>query len=343
MREGQKVWIEGVKGFSPGEYADSVHGCQARILEALGEPLTYDELVCCSGFAFRIGVHEQMCPSAGHPCCGYMCLDNAFRAMPWKMKPYESFPWGAPKDDRAAFEAEVCAAVAASIDRGIPVHHGGEEDGLIIGCADGGRRWWCVHPYHKWGAEPFWHDKAKGSAGGNWPWVVVVWQGPKPAGERVPDRDLTVAALRLAVDMWKTQKREAYFCGDAAYGHWLDWLRGVDAGTVEDPKAGMQGNGWCFDVLVHSRRIAARWLERKAPVLGGPARGPLGVAAGRYGQTADACMKDLECPWGLAVGPGKFDQWTGAMRRDQIERLEAAREHDRAAIAAIEQALEALR
>ena len=43
-----------------------------------------------------------------------------------------------PKNDRAAFEAEACAAIKASIDRGIPVHYGGEEDGLIIGYANEG-------------------------------------------------------------------------------------------------------------------------------------------------------------------------------------------------------------
>ena len=60
MRESRKVWLEGVTGFSPGEYVDSVHGSQARILQALGEPLTDDALVCYSGFAFRVGVHQAM-------------------------------------------------------------------------------------------------------------------------------------------------------------------------------------------------------------------------------------------------------------------------------------------
>ncbi|MFO7943849.1 MAG: hypothetical protein R6U51_06080 [Anaerolineales bacterium] len=97
-----RVWIDGVQGFSPDEYASSVHGSQARILQVLDEPLTYDDLICYSGFAFRIGVHEEMCPSAGHTCCGYMCVENGLRAMPWKMKSYESFPWSQPDTDRPA-------------------------------------------------------------------------------------------------------------------------------------------------------------------------------------------------------------------------------------------------
>jgi hypothetical protein len=35
--EVDQVWIEGVAGFSPGEYASSAPGCQARRLEAARE------------------------------------------------------------------------------------------------------------------------------------------------------------------------------------------------------------------------------------------------------------------------------------------------------------------
>lgn len=337
----ERVWIEGVAGFNPGEYADSVHGCQARILETLGESLTYDDLICYSGFAFRVGAHEQMCPSAGHPCCGFVCLDNGVRALPWKVRLFEALPWAKPKDDRAAFEAQACAAIKASIDRGIPVHYGGEEDGLIIGYADEGRRWWCVHPYHKGGREAFWHDEVKGFAGGQWPWAIVVWTEPKPSAERVSPRDLTIAALKQAVEMWKTEKREAYFVGEAAYAHWLKWLRDVDSGKVENPKGGMQGNGWCYDVLIHSRRIAGPWLKQRAEDFDGETASQLRVAADDYAQIATLCMKGLKCPWDLALGPNRFDAWTRELRQDQIARLEAARVHDRAAVAAIEKALEA--
>jgi len=341
-REDGRVWIDGVEGFSAGEYASSPHGCQARILQVLGEPLGYDDLACYSGFAFRIGVHEQMCPSGGHPCCGFMCIEGSSRALPWKVRLFESFPWEEPKSDREAFEAEACAAVKDSIERGVPVHYGGEEDGLIIGYGDGGRRWWCVHPYHKDWREPFWHDEVKGFAGGKWPWVLVVWTEPKPEGARAADPDLTVAALTQAAEMWHTEKREAYFVGEAAYAHWLGWLRDVEAGKVEDPKAGMQGNGWCFDVLVHSRRIAGRWLSGKADGLGGGAAPHLRAAADHYAQVAVLCMRDLDCPWDLTLGPRRADEWTSALRQEQIARLEASRDHDRAAVAAIEQALASL-
>jgi len=338
-REEGKVWIEGVKGFSPAEYADSVHGVQARILQALGESLTYDDLICYSGFAFRIGVHEGMCPSAGHPFCGFQCVENGYRALPWKTKAYEAQPRQKSEEALAGFEAEVRAAIKESIDRGIPVHYGSEEDGLIIGYADEGRRWWCYHPYHEWGAEPFWHDEAKGFAGGTWPWGIVIWLGPKTEAERAAERDLTIAALKQAVAMWKTERDKAYFCGEAAYAHWLKWLRGVDSGEVKDPKVGMQGNGWYYNVLEHSRAIAGRWLKQRAEMFKGKPRERLLAAADHYSQIHELCMKDIGCPWSLTLGPDKFAEWTLELRRTQIERLEAAREHDRAAIAEIEKAL----
>jgi hypothetical protein len=337
-----KVWIDGVKGFTCGEYASSPHGCQARIMQTLAEPISYDDLICYSGFAFRVEAHDVMCPSAGHPCCGFMCMDGSNRALPWRTRFFECFPWGEPKADQAAFEAEACAAIKDSIDRGIPVHYGSEEDGLIIGYADEGRRWWCVHPYYKEGAEAFWHDEEKGMmgfAGGKWPWGIVVWLEPKAEDKRVADKELALAGLTQAVEMWKTEKHEAYFVGEAAYAHWLGWLNDVESGKTDDPKAGMQGNGWCYDVLIHSRRIASRWLKEKAKTFDGEVARQLAAAADHYAQIAEVCMKDIDCPWSLALPPNRFDDWTSELRQDEIARLTAARDHDRAAIAAIEKAL----
>ena len=327
--------IEHVSGFSPAEYASSPHGCQARILQSLGEALSYDDLLCFSGFAFRIGVHDAMCPSAGHPCCGYMCMEGGLLALPWRTRVFE----GEQQGDRTAFEAEARVAVAQSIERGVPVHYGCEEDGLIIGVADEGKRWRCVHPYHQQGSQSFWHDEVDGFAGGKWPWGIVVWTEPKPAEERLSHRQLTVAGLQQALAMWQAEKQEAYFVGAAAYAHWLSWLSDVEHGKVDEPKGGMQGNGWCFDVLVHSRRIAGRWLRQQAAGFDGETARQLHAAADHYMRLVESCLDGLDCTWDLALGPGRFDDWTSALRKSQIARLELAVKHDGAAI---ERALESL-
>ena len=340
-RDSDKVWIEGVEGFHPGQFASSVHGVQARICQAVADGPSYEQLICYGGLAFRVEVHEAMCPSAGHPCCGYMCIENSNRAMPWKARVFDAFPGSKDEQGRAAFEREAVAAIRQSIDRGIPVHYGSEEDGLIIGYADEGRRWWCVHPYHEGGRETFWHDEILGFAGGNWPWGIAVWTQPKSDDERVSVRELTMAALRQAVDMWHTEKRDKYYVGEAAYAYWLKWLSDVDPGRIADPKAGMQGNGWCYDTLIHYRQHAAEWLKQTADDFDGDARQELLIAADHFEQIAAVCTKGLNSPWDLALRPDRFDEWTSAMRADQITRLTAARDHDRAAIAAIKKALTA--
>jgi hypothetical protein len=338
QRTAERTWIENVPGFSPAEYASSGHGAQARILQTIGEPLTYEDLICFGAFAFRANVHRQFCPSAGHPCCGYMCIEGSNRAVPWHCQTFFAAPWSAPIADRPAFEAGVRAAVKASIDRGVPVHYGSEEDGLIIGYGDDGQRWWCLCPYHEWGAKPFWHDEVKGFAGGAWPWFVVVWTGPKPAAERPSRRELTRAGLQQAVDMWHTECKGDYFCGDAAYAFWLKWLADAEAGQVANPHGARHGSGWCFDVIIHGRRIAAPWLAQAADDYPGPAGDALRLAAQHYAQVVEVCMAGLKCPWDLAPDGA---EWPLPLRQQLQTRLTAAREHDRAAIAALTQFLAA--
>ena len=105
----------------------------------------------------------------------------------------------------------------------------------------------------------------------------------------------------------------------------------------------MQGNGWSLDVLIHSRRIAGRWLKRKVDDFDGEAANELRVAADCYARLAESCAKDLDSSWELAPGPDHAESWTSALRQEQIARLEGARVNDRAAIAAIEKALESMK
>lgn len=327
-----------VAGFNSGQWGSSVHGCQARVLQALGEELTYEQLIAYGGLAFRAQVHVAMCPSAAHPCCGYDCTANSNRALPYLRRVFTRFPWGPPPESPEQFEAEARQAVRESIDRGTPVHYSNEEDGLIIGYSQAGRRWRCVHPYYGDGREAFWYDQAEGFAGGRWPWALAVWTEPKPQPERTPPRELASAALAQAVDMWHAGRSGAnqdYLTGRAAYDHWLDWLEGIDAGRVENPSAGMQGNGWCFDMLCQCRHLAAGWLENEAPKLLPEARQPLAEAAGAYRQLVATCMKGLECTWHLALPPTGADQWTPAQRAELIQRLGAARRCEAQAVEAL--------
>jgi hypothetical protein len=265
-------------------------------------------------------------------------MEKGIHALPWKAKLYEAMPWNGPKENQAEFEFNACKAIKESIDRGIPVHYGSQEDGLIIGYAYNGRRWYCVHPYHKKGKEAFWHNEVEGFAGGKWPWSIVIWTEPKHPSECMPECDLMTGALEQAVEMWGAKERNDYFCGEAAYSHWLDWLKKVDS-EEEDPKAGMRGNGCYYDVLAHSRRIAGKWLKEKAENYQGQAQEYLLAASSQYEKMHKVLTDRLDCIGDLALHPDCYDDWNSAMRQDQMKRLQLALDHDRAAIAEIEKAL----
>lgn len=343
------VRIDGISGFNSCEYCSSVHGSEAVILQSLGSSLSYNDLICYSGFAFRVAVHEKMCPSAGHPACGYMCLENSTLALPRQTKCFESFPWGKQRteSEQKAFETDARKAIKESVDRGVPVHYGSEEDGLIIGYSDNGKRWWCLHPYHKDGTEPFWFDESEGFAGGGdkWPWDIIIWLDKKNEEELVDGMTLTLGALRQAVDMWHCTKvfHNAYFTGDAAYEQWLRWLRNIDSCSEVEMKAGMQGNAWCFCVLNHCRNIASTWLHNKIGSFDSEAGSQLLIAADNYRKLTDCCLAGVSSTWAIAPPPGKFDEWTEEKRGKQIARLESAREFDRAAITAISKFLDAFK
>ncbi|NUQ00077.1 MAG: hypothetical protein HUU35_09520, partial [Armatimonadetes bacterium] len=174
-------------------------------------------------------------------------------AIPWQREFIEGAPWSPAATNREAFEAAARAAVLENIERGLPVEYGSEENGLIVGASSDGQRWLCLHPYHKDGRERFWHDEVGGFAGGAWPWFIGLWREPKPAAARPSAEALRLGGLKQAVAMWSSERVGDYLVGEAAYDHWLTWLRGIEDGAVEDFSGGLQGNGWVYAVLHHSR------------------------------------------------------------------------------------------
>lgn len=335
--ENAHAWIDDIAGFDPGLYASSTHGCIARILELLGEPLSYADLLVYSGFAFRVQVHDQMCPSAGHPFCGYPCLEGCDAAIPWHrhmLRPPEGI-------DPVDFQMRAREEVRASIDRGIPVHYGLEEDGLIIGYAGQGKRWWCLHPYHKQGTEAFWYDEVEGFAGGRWPWGLMIWSHRKHLHEIAEPSDLLRNALRQAIAMWEAGLQDGhYFVGKSAYEQWIGWLRKVQAGHISDPQAGMQGNAWGWTVLLHSRRTLGEWLRAHAANCPPRIHQPLARAAQHYSDLTAITMDGYAHPAELPPWSGQADQWTEDQREKQIARLESARQLDQLAIECLQEALE---
>lgn len=76
---------------------------------------------------------------------GYPCVERSIQALPWKGQFYNTNP------DEMINEEEIRKAVADSINQGIPVEYGSEEDGVIIGYQNNAKEWICIHPFDERG------------------------------------------------------------------------------------------------------------------------------------------------------------------------------------------------
>src|SRR5207249_2024860 len=91
---------------------------------------TYQYLMGVSGAAFRLQVHPgNWEPSSPHADLGFPCGKMAVAALPYDLKMYRM-----PVEKESAYEACV-----ASINNGIPAFLVNEENGLVVGYADGGK------------------------------------------------------------------------------------------------------------------------------------------------------------------------------------------------------------
>jgi hypothetical protein len=239
------------------------------------------------------------------------------------------------KPDNAQGVAEARRAVVQSIDRGVPVQYGSEEDGVIVGYQKGGAEWICLHPYRDGGKKTFVETK--------WPWGVAVFTERKDA---IPARrDLALEALKQAVEMSKAGESGAYFIGFKAWDVYIERLSALDGADDKARRDSMQGNAWIHECLAQYRDAAARYLRAVASEFGPQAAPHLRKAAECYDKLANHVLRDAQhCvvtvapyPWTLKQG----ESWTAETRQGQIQRLKAALPLEREALAEIEKALAA--
>ena len=330
-RDGDRVWVEGVTGWFVGEKGSSVHAAHESAMRALGEDVTYDDLLGVSGLAFRMQVSiGTLCPSSPHAWCGYRCVDRSSEMSPWAFRHY------AVKPDDDGRVAEMRRAIVDSIDRGVPVQYGSEEDGVIFGYRADGAEWLAFHPLHAGGREPFVETA--------WPWGLAIYT------ERRPDppnwRAAGVAALRQAVSMAAAEEADRYYVGFAAWEDYIRQLEALDRADAVVRAEAMQGNAWIYDCLVQYRAVAARFLAGLAGSLGGAVAEDLARAGDAYRRMAGEVLRApgrcsgevAPYPWSLEDG----ETWSDDVRQAQIERLRAAIPLEHEAIDAIRAALAAL-
>lgn len=337
-REGDKVWIEGVNGWSIPEMPSSVQGAQTAAMQALGEKVTYEELMGASGLAFRMQISKDVpgpvpvpsvCPSSPHAYCGWQCSQGSLDAIPWTVRPLST----KPEDVEGV--AAVRKAVMESIDRGVPVQYGSEEDGLIVGYQKGGEEWLCLHPYSKGGKTVFVNTK--------WPWGLAIFTERKT--KTPSQKELAAQALRQAVAMAEAKECGIYYVGFAAWEDWIQKIPALDSADDKIRRETMQGNSWIYFNLVKGREAAAVYLRSIAPQFGPEAADHLRKAADLWQRMADEVLtsKDVKPeqvapgPWDLKTG----QTWRLETRADQVRRLKAALPMEREAIGEVAKALEA--
>ena len=328
-RERDRVWLDGISGWFAGDRESSVHAAEAAVMEAVGEDVTYEYLLGVSGLAFRMQVSvDGLCPSSPHSFCGYPCHARSSKALPWKLRIFEV------KADDTKKVAEARQAVVESIERGVPVQYGSEEDGIIVGYQKGGEEWICFHPMREGGTKTFVET--------TWPWGIALFTERK---EELPSHyELALGALGQAIEMAGTEEADGYYVGLRAWDDYLTKLSALQNADEESKKGAMLGNSWIYECLARYRGAAATYLREIAGTLGARAASHLHAAADLYDRMSSEILQDSEhclitiapLPWSLKEG----ETWTNEMRQDQLARLETALLLEREAIQEIKKALD---
>ena len=346
-----------VENVPPPRGMNSVLASLTSVLRAHGEDVTYAYLMGVSSRAFRL--QFNWCPSAPHSFCGFNTFEPALRATGYEVKDYPLAAWeGETRKQRNATDEELAAARTAvrhAIDAGTPVLFGSEECGVLAGyepISDGNPTGWLRRP------GPLGPPPGDGapyvSSIKALPWGVNV---VSRCASAPPVRKESIAwSLRTAVENAHTPEFKGYAMGLAAWDRWIRELgdpRPVIGKTQEhldkfdtDESAPFEiqlGNAWCYDSLIDARRRAATYLRDVADEFGADAAAHLRAAADEYDNVVTRLTTDCDCSTLIAPYPWMKDhKWTQAKRDDQAKRLADALVHERAAVAAIEQALTAL-
>ena len=139
---------------------------------------------------------------------------------------------------------EIFDVIVKSIDSGIPVRTGEEEDGLIIGYNTEKKELTCFHPCQFNGKKPFVIGL---NALPKICWCIGIYT--ERTTETIDEHALVVDSLRQAVDMAKKEKVEGYAVGFKAWEAYINTLEALDKTKRKIPNDEMLGNAWIYESL----------------------------------------------------------------------------------------------
>jgi hypothetical protein len=335
------------------EHENSVLACLAGVMAALGEDMSYEYLTGASGAAFRVQLHQpNWCPSAACAPCGYDCVPGAMKVTGCRMTWIDTQRDGKWLGDGVE---KAVRAVAANVDRGVPVILAGKEAGLIVGYHTDGKL--VVRPY-AYEEEGYKDAEVFGAAGAlpaalndlvaanDWAWGVGVIEPEDVPQDR---REAVANSLRLAVRLATTERFGEYLSGFAALRQWADGLMEESrfAGLTDENWFGIaHANGYCYGCLWASRKTAEKYLREAAAEYKGAVPKQLLEIAELYKQVHQEVGRkrpEYDCAWSLMPWRiGSAAKWTSAMRRTEAETLRAVLALEQQAVSKIQDVIRVL-
>lgn len=326
---GDKVWLDGIAGWSPSEKASSVHAALEAVMISLGEDSCYDYLVGVSSLAFRMQI-GGLCPSSSHPGCGYNCIERSVKALPWNLIGYSL------DDNSENKQEEIYEIIVRSINKGIPVITGEEEDGLIIGYKKRNNKFLGLHPWREEGKKIYTISSLKDIC-----WGIGVITDRKT--EVIDKSTLAIDSLKQAVEMARTKKSEHYHVGFEAWKQYILLLKEVHENKKRIKDKDILGNAWIYECLVQHRDVAANYLLLIEDYFPDTARKHIKKASALYKQISNEILKYEDKRMVKVTGEynslKKTTVWTREMCNDQVRRLKEAQPIEEQAIKELEKAL----
>lgn len=305
-----------IRGFAQGRDCTFIH-CLELVLEGLGRPVNYDDLMGYSGMAFRMQFRVDRWDAGNpDPLVGESCLDPLFASIGWE------YDVRVVRRDEISLAAALRGEIKRNIDRGMPVLAANiirpEDWGIIVGYRPD-QEWLC----RSYNGGALSTDRVSNG----WPTAVVfLTKRQVPRGRR----ENITASIRRAVELFNRRQSGRHALGARAFEIWSQSLRSTGDRSYIHP------NVWTYVSLIDARESAARYLRVAANEFGA-AGSFLRKAAEYYDREVEVLREGYRHVPSERTYPDSLPP--PEMRDRQVEVLMRALGFEELAIAELEKAL----
>jgi hypothetical protein len=247
--------IRGIDKLEWGTGMDNSFMASVYLLEKfMGNTTSYNDIICLSGYGFRLHFFEGFCPSSPDATVGYDCGSSILTDLGYEFKYYFlENELSSQLDMQPIPEAEMRKRITESIDRNFPVIAIElielAEWGMITGYQNGGAEFLCRTYF----------DKTEGyEIGQKFPWLVVIIENK----EDIDVDPLYPQSLTLAKELYETPSYGPYFSGINGLKKWIANLQdqSLFTGDVYEMSEKSHANWWIYVSLELARANASDFL-----------------------------------------------------------------------------------